>query len=605
MNSIEKNKLSIFIFLERNIDYTAIVDKIIPANKDCFIRIFFIGDKLKYKNILNSIKKEKQSFCNFSNDVGKVIRNSKYVLFLRNADFVIYDEIKKAIQRFDKNYEDFNILFLSKKTASEKIKIRNKIRRKLGGIKEINISISSTKIPIIMQGGIIKVEELNKEWLGKGWSFEEEYLQMTFLISQKTKIAICYDLYLWISVKKMPKFPLDFHFISKKLLELSSEQVNHNNLIKNRLFLIWNNSRTDESSHALRNKLLRIIPDKIITENSTSLGMMYEIFSLKYGEDIENEFQFSKSSSTFKFKGINISTQKLKILTCKIIEINDSILSIEGKYHITNFTNARVFVKSSIEEKEVIPISYKNFDKLNPAGNMAKKGYRFKISIKIADSEDIFFTFKTENNGSTILPLFFDSFIRPLYFNNYAYLKRHEYLIKGVSENTLSEKIRIKRNSFFRHFAYELKYLKFLIFKKHFIIIPAYRIIRHLMKIFHRKPICLIFDRTYMAGDNGEALYKYIVENNLLRKLNIYFAVSKKTKAYVRLKKIGKVLSTGSFDYKMKFLMADILISSTYLIYPFAKNNIYFSDLYTENWVFLRHGISHNDQSMLLNKLNK
>jgi CDP-glycerol glycerophosphotransferase (TagB/SpsB family) len=121
--------------------------------------------------------------------------------------------------------------------------------------------------------------------------------------------------------------------------------------------------------------------------------------------------------------------------------------------------------------------------------------------------------------------------------------------------------------------------------------------------------VWIISDRTSAAGDNGEALFNYLVRNsNARRTYDIYFAIDKKAKDYQRLKSIGRVVNRFGFRYKLLFLCADKIISSH------AEDNIYnafedrytnFVDLYKFDFVFLQHGITKDDLSSWINKYAK
>ena len=119
--------------------------------------------------------------------------------------------------------------------------------------------------------------------------------------------------------------------------------------------------------------------------------------------------------------------------------------------------------------------------------------------------------------------------------------------------------------------------------------------------------IWIISDRGMAAGDNGEALFRYCMSLKN-RPVNIYFALSKKSKDYDRLKAIGPVLNHGSLRYKLKFLLADKIISShadTEVTNPFLRQIDHFVNLYNFKFVFLQHGIIRNDLSKWLNRFEK
>src|SRR5690606_4016264 len=86
------------------------------------------------------------------------------------------------------------------------------------------------------------------------------------------------------------------------------------------------------------------------------------------------------------------------------------------------------------------------------------------------------------------------------------------------------------------------------------------------------RQIWLVSDRTNAAGDNAEALLRYIAANPD-KNIDPYFVISKRSSDYQKMVRIGKVLDVDSFKYKCLFMRADKIISShadDYVINPFA-----------------------------------
>ncbi|HVW99138.1 MAG TPA: CDP-glycerol glycerophosphotransferase family protein, partial [Candidatus Babeliaceae bacterium] len=133
------------------------------------------------------------------------------------------------------------------------------------------------------------------------------------------------------------------------------------------------------------------------------------------------------------------------------------------------------------------------------------------------------------------------------------------------------------------------------------------RLIYFIVKPLYRHPIWLISDRVNAAGDNGEALFRYIHTRTKIP-AKVYFAVSKKSPDYIRMKKYGKVINRDSFYYKLLFLLSNKVISShadDFVVNPFQGRVWDFIDLYKFDFVFLQHGVIHNDLSSWLKRYNK
>lgn len=133
------------------------------------------------------------------------------------------------------------------------------------------------------------------------------------------------------------------------------------------------------------------------------------------------------------------------------------------------------------------------------------------------------------------------------------------------------------------------------------------RLCYHLCKVHSRKPIWLISDRGMAAGDNGEAFFRYVTTRNDCP-ARVYFAVSKQSKDYDRLRIYGNVVDISSFKYKLLFLLSDKVISSHADIEttnPFIRLIDQYVDLFTFDFIFLQHGVTKDDLASWLNRFEK
>lgn len=141
------------------------------------------------------------------------------------------------------------------------------------------------------------------------------------------------------------------------------------------------------------------------------------------------------------------------------------------------------------------------------------------------------------------------------------------------------------------------------------IMIPRAYILRiryYVAKKRKKRPIWMVSDRAIAGGDNGEALFRYICGQDC--PADVYFVISKKTDIFHKLSKIGNVLDPSSFKYKLKFLMADKVISSQAdipVFNPFVRQIDHFMDLYNFDFIFLQHGVIRHDLSDWLNRYNR
>ena len=136
----------------------------------------------------------------------------------------------------------------------------------------------------------------------------------------------------------------------------------------------------------------------------------------------------------------------------------------------------------------------------------------------------------------------------------------------------------------------------------------AVRMSAHLMKPFHRKKLWLFSDRVMRAGDNGEAMFRYVAAN-CPKGVKPVFILHSKSPDFARMKVIGKVVAYDSVWAKLYYLLASVSISSSgdqEARNPFDWRIAYYADMMKDlRYVFLQHGITKDDQTKWLNRWNK
>ncbi|HMR38159.1 MAG TPA: CDP-glycerol glycerophosphotransferase family protein [Candidatus Saccharibacteria bacterium] len=119
----------------------------------------------------------------------------------------------------------------------------------------------------------------------------------------------------------------------------------------------------------------------------------------------------------------------------------------------------------------------------------------------------------------------------------------------------------------------------------------------------------LICDRPGIARDNGEAIFRYINENEPGIAKNTYFVINKESPDVGRLKAIGRVVYRGSFKHKFVYLNSKLQMSShLYLQFlsPFSRRDYKnYADMVRRKFVWLQHGITMNDISGAGNRFHQ
>lgn len=121
------------------------------------------------------------------------------------------------------------------------------------------------------------------------------------------------------------------------------------------------------------------------------------------------------------------------------------------------------------------------------------------------------------------------------------------------------------------------------------------------------KTLWLLHDRISRAGDNAEALFRYLHDHPIAG-VEPVFAISATSPDFDRMKQYGRVVDFNSEEYKKLFLRADALVSSSAdgpVINPFGSGRKWLSDLIACKFVFLQHGVIKDDLSDWLCKTSK
>ena len=123
---------------------------------------------------------------------------------------------------------------------------------------------------------------------------------------------------------------------------------------------------------------------------------------------------------------------------------------------------------------------------------------------------------------------------------------------------------------------------------------------------FKSRRIWLFMDRADVAEDNAEHLFKYALSQD--DGVEKYFILSKDSKDYERLSKIGNVVEAGSQLHKLLVCHAEKIISSQaddIILNPFYRHEKYYNGLISAKIYFLQHGVIKEDISSWLHKYDK
>lgn len=107
----------------------------------------------------------------------------------------------------------------------------------------------------------------------------------------------------------------------------------------------------------------------------------------------------------------------------------------------------------------------------------------------------------------------------------------------------------------------------------------------------HLRKTYIFLDRLYEAGDNAEALFRYVSKKNP-KGYRFYFILDKNSACYSRVSSFGKVVQPMSLKHWFLHCCCKFIVTSHPEIGFFGKKR---------ETVFLQHGVSHKDISRLYN----
>ena len=124
------------------------------------------------------------------------------------------------------------------------------------------------------------------------------------------------------------------------------------------------------------------------------------------------------------------------------------------------------------------------------------------------------------------------------------------------------------------------------------------------------KQVCLFEDRIDIADDNATHLFRYA--NKIKDNAKKYFVLSKDSKQFGKVSKMGKILKQNSFKHRLMMFYADKIISShpyESVINPFYSyendERYLYAGLLNYKIYFLQHGVTLGNISSWMSKFDK
>ena len=351
-------------------------------------------------------------------------------------------------------------------------------------------------------------------------------------------------------------------------------------------------------------QLLQAIEDKYIyNDRNMTVPKIVYLFKCKYGHDFFRNVEWIKGRAFFCGERV-YSPYGLQRFYITNLDLRNGSLHIAGTTDIQllDLPFDLIMRDKNGRDYKVKINKFPVKDLTDVAGDVVMSGMRFETDIPLSERMRLAPVLRFKNSDLEIqLHPGFGLFGKLTQKRQNSYVNLDNWIIKLIKNE-----LRVFKYKRTIHLASELRSDYSIIQKLKFkgMTIIALRWCVLFCSLFKKKPVWIINDRDNKAGDNGENLYKYIKSNIKRSAPSIYFALKKTSIDYKRIKALGRTLEPYSLYYKIKFLLADAVISphsDSMILNPFRSRGIYFSDLMHYDYVCLSHGTLQGDLSRQLN----
>lgn|GEM_PF-3113045 len=285
-----------------------------------------------------------------------------------------------------------------------------------------------------------------------------------------------------------------------------------------------------------------------------------------------------------------------------VFEIEDGFVSIHGLFDLFTLTkeSTKFFLETNGESFRITESIRRQYGPQYVDPTFGEVTF-FNLSIPIEDINDLSFAIELGAHKKVLS-------IRPDKFSQLVAGAPWSYLNLGDRLIILrTNKINSERRFFLKTLYWETRRLIRLVSRKRASVAIVRLIFWLTRPIFERQNIWLISDRFVLAGDNGEALFRFMTEHEI-HHVRPVFVLSKNSVDYQRLCNMGEVIEPKSMKHLILSLHARFLISShadANIINPFGLTQPVYRDISKFQYVFLQHGVTKEDLSDWLNRYNK
>lgn len=320
---------------------------------------------------------------------------------------------------------------------------------------------------------------------------------------------------------------------------------------------------------------------------------------LKYGKDILNEFEYRKGELFFH----NLSWCNFddpSIITLVEHHVKDSALILDGKINLPFPSDFyRIVLMDDLGNKYAVqeyPGDESNIRLSMGEPCLVKRCFRGCVPLDGVSKLSILIQW---GNIERIIPFSCGKFSQLTKRMKHSYCVSGGYLfaIVGKEIAVLPDTPRFRKQ--YEHAL--RKELRKQGCKRALFLRTILPIVKRMLG---NKKVWIISDRITRAKDNGEFIFRYLHEcpqPNILP----YFAISKKSPDYKRMKRYGRVIPMEGIRYQVAFLAADCVLSSLWgnvTEDPFGWHRDLVKDLCHYRFIYLDHALTKDDISHDVNK---
>ena len=387
-----------------------------------------------------------------------------------------------------------------------------------------------------------------------------------------------------ISKKKSKK-------VSKFIQYLIVDNVNERSLV------VANKDKVDVKKYI--NKLKELLNE---VEEDVFEKYLEELLANKlYLIELKNETDKLKykDGSFFLNDKVVLSLEK-ELFEISIFEYRHKKLYIAGKLkRIDDDKKYKTYLKVNDKKYylKTFPLSQPYCVTNDVEGNRLLSDYGFEIYLDIKPGDVIEAYTSYQGNDEIGLSIVHEK------HSKFNFLKNSHFAYDGLLFTKDDKHIYVKKYNLFKKQALEIKY-DFELLKNHQLKVFGCRMLYYMAKLFKRKDIWLVQEKTDAANDNAYHLFKYIMKQKD-KSYKAYFVINKKSKDYKMMKQYGPVIGHYSVKHLIYFLLSDKIISSQAngaVDNIFGSYKKYLRDLYNFQFVFLQHGVTKDDNSLFFNK---